>query len=124
MFEEFRQEWAIRRTLKLLARQRVAVVLQPENVWVVEKAINDNENTDADLATCHMRGWIEPLTDAIPTGQVPPDGKLPANFKFDKAQAHYKLTSAGWSVLYRSYQLSILAVVISISSVLISVIKH
>ncbi len=49
----------IRRTLKSLSRQRVALVLQPGNVWVIERAVEDNEQTDAALKTAYMRGWVK-----------------------------------------------------------------
>jgi hypothetical protein len=35
--------------------------VQPGNVWVVEKAVEDNEQTDAALKTAFMRGWVEPI---------------------------------------------------------------
>jgi hypothetical protein len=37
-FENFRRERQIRRVMRTLARQRVAVVLQSGVVWVVENA--------------------------------------------------------------------------------------
>jgi hypothetical protein len=46
----------IRRTLKSLSRQRVALVLQPGNVWVIERAVEDNEQTDSALKTAKLRG--------------------------------------------------------------------
>jgi hypothetical protein len=46
IFDDFRREATIRRTLRALARQRVAIVLQPGNVWVIEKAIEENSDTN------------------------------------------------------------------------------
>jgi hypothetical protein len=48
-------------------------VLQPGNVWVIEKAVPDNLETDADLKTCYMRGWVEPLENSVPKGRLKPD---------------------------------------------------
>jgi hypothetical protein len=124
MFSDLRREHAIRQTLRKLSRQRVALVLQPGNVWVIEKAVKTTAETDTALKTCHMRGWVEPLESAIPQGKLTPDGRLPANFKFEGTGILYKLTSAGWSVIYRSYQLALIAVVISVISLLVSVAKH
>jgi hypothetical protein len=118
MFSDFRRERTIRQTLRKLSRQRVKLVLQPGNVWVIEKAVNITAETDTALKTCHMRGWVEPLESAIPQGKLTPDGRLPANFEFGPV---YKLTSAGWSVIYRSNQLALIALVISAISLLVSV---
>lgn len=116
-----RRERKIRHTLRKLSRQRVALVLQPGNVWVIEKAVAEDADTDEALKTCHMRGWIEPLADAVPRGRLASDGTLPADFKFKDAGTIYKLTSAGWSVVYRSYQLAMIAVLISIVSLTVSI---
>jgi hypothetical protein len=77
MFSDFRREAIIRRVLRRLSRQRVALVLQPGNVWVVEKAVEDNAETDTALKTCFLRGWVEPLERAIPQGKIPSDGRMP-----------------------------------------------
>lgn len=121
MFLNFRRELAIRRTLRGLARQRVAIVLQPGNLLVVEKAIQRDEDTNANLLTCKMRGWVEVLEDAVPAASLMPDGRLPPNFQFERREPIYKLTSAGWSVIHRSYPLAILALVISIASLALSI---
>ena len=123
MLTNLQRERFIRRILRKLGRQRVAVVLQPGNIWVVEKAVEDTVETDAALKTCHIRGWVEPLENAIPKGKLSPDGKLPENL-FEGIGPTYKLTSAGWSVIYRSYQLALLALLISATSLLISAIRH
>lgn len=124
MLTELNRERVIRRTLRKLARQRVVVVLKPGDVWVIERAVGDTADTDAALKTCHMRGWIEPLENAVPQGKLTPDGRLPTNFRFESIGTLYKLTSAGWSVIYRSYQLALVALLISAISLLVSVAKH
>ena len=69
------------------------MVLQPGNVFVVERAIPDDEYTTAALQTCHMRGWVEPMYDeAVPTGAVPQPGKA---ITLDGAQVQYRLTDSG-----------------------------
>lgn len=67
----------VRSTLKRLSRQRVALVLQPGNVWVIEDAVEDNERTDAALKTAYIRGWVAPIENAVPKGKLAPDGALP-----------------------------------------------
>lgn len=71
---DIKREWKIRRALHLLSKQRVVLVLQPGNVWVIEKAVQDNEDTDAALKTCYMRGWVEPLENSVPKGKLKDDG--------------------------------------------------
>ena len=58
--ETFMKEFSIYTTLKTLARQRVAAILQPGNVWVIEKSIPNNDETEENLRTCYLRGWVEP----------------------------------------------------------------
>ena len=77
MLEEYQRERHIRRVLRKLARQRVAMVLQPGNVLVIEREVGHDPDTLAALQTCHMRGWVEPMFDqAIPQGTLPPDLNL------------------------------------------------
>lgn len=121
MTSDFLREREIRRTLRKLSLQRVALVLQPGSVWVIERAIPDNAETDAALKTCYMRGWVEPLENAVPTGKLAPDGTLPKNFKFAGSGPFYRLTSAGWSIIYRSYQLAQIAFLISVLSLVVSI---
>lgn len=123
MLTDLQREHAIRRALRNLAKQRVALVLHPGNVWVIENVV-DTKETDAALKTCHMRGWVEPLMNAVPKSKLMPDGQLPINLEFENVAPLYKLTSAGWSVIYRSYQLALFAVLISVLSLLISVAKY
>lgn len=118
---EWRRERHIRRTLRALARQRVAMVLQPGNVFVVERAIPDDEDTLAAIRTCHMRGWVEPMFDgAIPHGRVPPPG---APLAFDRSQPVYRLTDSGWAVIHRSHEVALLALVIALVGVIISLVS-
>jgi hypothetical protein len=60
MFDPF--DRTVHRTLRKLAQQRVRVVLQPGNYWVIDRAILQDGDTHAALLTCQMRGWIEPCT--------------------------------------------------------------
>ena len=75
-----KREWKIRRILRRLSKQRVGLVFQPGNIWVIEKAVEDNEETDAALKTCYMRGWVEPLENSVPKGKPKEDGSLPDDY--------------------------------------------
>jgi hypothetical protein len=91
----------------------------PENVWVVERALtDDSETTYADLA-CQMRGWIEVLHDAVPKGAVNPDGSLKEPV-FQGTRTIWRLTSAGWSVVQGTHQLAVFAVTVSVLPFVVS----
>src|SRR5579862_9288454 len=102
IFDDSLREFQIRRVLRALSRQRVALILQPGDVWVIERAMEDNDQTDRALKTCYMRGWVEILEHALPTGNLTPDGKLPSGYMFDRATPMYRLTDSGWSVVNRT----------------------
>ena len=108
-------------TLRRVAKQRIRVVLQPGNYWIVDQAINKDADTDAALATCFMRGWVEPLEYAIPSTQLSPDGRLPPNFQFEGEETIYRLTSAGWSAIHRSDMIAICALLIAAMSFVVAV---
>jgi hypothetical protein len=114
MFDPF--DRTIDRTLRKLARQRVRLVLQPGDHWVVDYAVPQDDDTRAALLTCQMRGWVEPLRDAVPSAQLTPEGTLPPNLSFDKVQTLYRLTSAGWSVIHRSDLIATCALLIAAMS--------
>lgn len=97
----WKRERAIRKVLRALARQRVAVVLQPGNVWVVENAATQTDETEAALRTCHMRGWVELVADAIPSAELGPDGRLPPGWT--KEGPMYRLTDGGWNAINRTH---------------------
>jgi hypothetical protein len=119
MFDPFDQ--IIRDTLRQVAKQRIRVVLQPGNHWIVDLAITKDVDTEAALATCFMRGWIEPLEHAVPSTRLSPDGNLPPNFQFEGKETIYRLTSAGWSAIHRSNTIAICALLISALSFIVAI---
>ncbi len=120
-FNQLAYSLKIHRILRRLAKQRVGLVLQPGNIWVIEYAVPDDEETDALLKTCYMRGWIEPLEDSIPKGKLQPDGSLPEGPMFQSQGPLWKLTDSGWSAINRSHQLTMLGLFLSLVGVLIAV---
>ena len=117
-----RREREIRQTLRKLARQRVALVLQPEDVWVIELAVDDDESTQEALRTCHLRGWVEPIHDALPKGKLTPDGRLPSGEMFSGEGPLYRLTEGGWAVVNRSHQWVVMAIAVALASLVASVV--
>ena len=103
MFEDLRRERQVRRALKAIARQRVALVLQPGNVQVVERSPPEEEWFEIGVRTAQIRGWVEVLHENLPTGSVQMKGKVPQLPDSMTPQTHYKLTEGGWAVLNRSH---------------------
>jgi len=98
-----KRERFIRKVLKSISKQRVALILQPGNVFVIEKAPVSEPGLEEALRTCHMRGWIEPICNAIPKGKLTKDCKLPDGDLFTEIGPYYRLTEAGWSVIRRTH---------------------
>ena len=96
---DFTRERRIRLLLRRLSRQRVAMVLRPGGVWVVEKAVEGSRDVEADLTTCYMRGWIEPLANAVPTGKLVSPTEIPS---MSGRTTIWKLNDSGWYVINRS----------------------
>lgn len=120
MLTDFRREYSIYRTLKALSRQRVAMILQPGNVWVIENAVSDNETSEAELRTCHMRGWIDILEDGIPTGAITAAGELPKFPMKTKRKPLYRLTDSGWNHIYRANSLVLFGTFLAAAGLYIS----
>lgn len=118
-----RQEREIRKVLRRLGKQRLAMILQPGGVWVIERAVSDGEHTPAHLSTCYLRGWAEPLGNAIPSGEAPPDGRLaPDRPVFTRTTQLYRLTDSGWAVVNRLQIWLLCTVGVGVVSMLVSVI--
>ena len=121
MFDPF--ERTVRRKLRQLVKQRVRMVLQPGNYWVIDNTGEQSEDTHAALMTCYMRGWIEPLEHAVPSKSLPADLKLPRDWDFDRMETQYRLTSAGWSAIHRTNTIAIVALCISALSFVLVLVR-
>jgi hypothetical protein len=103
MFEDFRRERHICRALRAIARQRVALVLQPGNVQVIERSPPKEEWFQLGVRTALIRGWVEVLHENLPTGTVQMRGNSPQLPDNMTPETHYRLTEGGWAVLNRSH---------------------
>lgn len=101
--ERLCEERFIRHTLRRLARQRVATILQPGNVWVVQGSPADEPRTDAALSTCLVRGWVEILHHAVPSGEFTKPEELTRQDVFPKSKPVYRLTEGGWHAINRTH---------------------
>jgi len=115
-----KREYSIYRTLKFLSKQRVALVLQPGDVWVIEKALPETEEHFENIQTCLMRGWVEILRDSVPTGKLQPDGSLPDGEIFSNEKHLYRLTDSGWNAIHRSHMLNILGVFATLIGIIVT----
>ena len=127
MLDDFIRERQIRRALKAIARQRVAIVLQPGNVQVVERSPPREEWFDLGVRTCLIRGWVEVLHENLPTGRVRMQGNTPSVPEAMTPATHYKLTEGGWAVLNRShawvlatFMASTVGLVVSVAALVVS----
>ena len=114
-------EWKIRSVLRRLAKQRVQLVLQPGNVWVVEKVVTDNAETDAALKTCYMRGWVEPLENSVPKGNLKKDSSLPDGELFQSSGPIWKLTDSGWAAINRAHEWTLIGILIGAVGLIVAV---
>lgn len=127
MLTHYVRERQVRRALKAVARQRVAIVLQPGNVHVIERGTPDEEWFELGIRTCHIRGWVEVLHESLPTTTVRFQGNHPLISQDAKAKNHYRLTEGGWAVLNRSHAwvlatflVSTVGLVVSIASLVLA----
>ena len=75
------------------------MILQPGDAWVVGKAVSEGEGQEvaAALRTCHLRGWVEIQSNAVPHVN-------PGSLRIEGVAPIYKLTEAGWNVIHRSHE--------------------
>ena len=118
----FRRERNIRRVLIGLARQRVVVVAQPGNLWVIENVPTGLPDQAEALATCRMRGWIDVLEEAVPKGQLGADGLPDLERSFKTAEPIYRLTDSGWMVINRVHSWLIGTFIVSALAVVASMV--
>ena len=82
-FESIRNEYQIRQIPRKLSKQRVRAVL-PGNVWLIDNAVPESDNSNCALLTCLLRGWVVLYQNDVPTRQLDQDLKLPAGEIFSK----------------------------------------
>lgn len=103
LFLKWKRERFIRKILRSVSEQRVGAILQPGNIFVVEKVPASQPGLEEALRTCHMRGWLEPISNAIPKGKLTKEGNLPSGQLFTEIGPYYRLTEAGWATIRRTH---------------------
>ncbi|HHC6463055.1 hypothetical protein HJ014_18840 [Vibrio parahaemolyticus] len=121
LVKDFVYEQQLLAVLNKIKRQRVAIILEPGNVPVIERAIGNDESIKAMLLTAQIRGWVEVLHENIPTGQVSASGEMNMSNPFSSVQTYWKLTDSGWAAIQRRHQLSIFAFAVSVVGVVVAI---
>jgi len=122
MFTGWKRERQIRKVLTGLARRRVVAVLQPGGVWVIEKALKRDDDAEAALATCLMRGWVEPLHDDMPVGDLDPNNLPSSPQPFTRTETTYRLTEGGWAALNRAHAWTLAGIIVAVVGVILAAI--
>jgi hypothetical protein len=127
----FTRAWSeseVFRVLRVLSRQQVhGFVANPEGgnpIWSLD-APEDVQENRIPLNTCLLRGWIEELDMGTQSYKGFPVAQplLAPGQTFDSAFSkppYYRLTTAGWNALYRSYAVTRIALVISLVALSVS----
>lgn len=110
MLDDWRRERRIRKVLVGIKRQRVAV--KKGELWALERALPRNNEVEADIGTCLIRGWIEPLRENMPTGPLLVDGEVPREPYFNDVQTFYRMTDSGWAALNRAHEWTVFAAIV------------
>ncbi|MFT3967841.1 MAG: hypothetical protein QM690_18375 [Sphingobium sp.] len=121
MFVGWKRERRIRKVLAGLARQRVAIVMQPGGVWVIENALQRDDGVEAALMTCLMRGWVEPLHEDMPMGDLAPNNLPSPPPPFTRTETIYRLTEGGWAALNRAHAWTLAGVLIAVLSLVATI---
>lgn len=112
------REYSIYRTLKQLSKQRVEKIIN--GVWFVYPGVQGTDENIENIQTCLMRGWVEVLHEAVPSGTLNSDRPLPPDQIFDKVNDVYRLTDSGWNAIHRTHQLFVLSIIIALIGVTIA----
>ena len=108
--------------LKKLSRQRVGMLLQPGDVWVVEYAVKDSETNRALIHTCQLRGWVEILHNSVPTASLTPDASIPPDLLNNmQGRPIWRLTDSGWAAIQRRHEIALFSVFITLIGVALAV---
>jgi hypothetical protein len=101
------------------------MILQPGNYWVIEKAVESgDEKVASALRTCQMRGWVDTLSNALPTGKLVGEGdNLHLPDKFTGIEPLYRLTEAGWDVIHNSHNWVMITFFVALASLIASILS-
>lgn len=98
------------------------MLLQPENAWVIENALPDTNQNQANIRTCMIRGWVDVLHESIPSTNIDNNYGLSKKLDFNKNENKdiYRLTDSGWNAIHRSHVITLLSIIVALLGVYIT----
>lgn len=120
MFTHLKREYSIYKTLTCISKQRVVLFLQPGNAWVIEKALPDADQNQANIRTCMIRGWVDLLRESIPSTNIDNNYDLSKALDLNRKEDIYKLTDSGWNAIHRTHVITLLSIIIALLGVFIT----
>lgn len=121
MFTHLKREYSIYKTLTCISKQRVVLLLQPGNAWVIEKAFPDTDQNQANIRTCIIRGWVDLLHESIPSTNLDDNYDLSKELESNNNKKDiYKLTDSGWNAIHRTHVITLLSIIIALLGVFIT----
>jgi hypothetical protein len=120
-----KRERFIRKILRQMGRQRVAGILQPHNVWLVDYGVMDRDPGVAEaLRTCQMRGWVEVVENAVPRADLVPDAAT-GEYQLPQEWTHkspmFRLTDSGWNQIHGLHTWIVFTAVIGLVTLIVTV---
>lgn len=98
------------------------MILQPGNVFVIENSPTEVEWFQAAVVTARIRGRVDVLFDALPSGEVRMHGNTPVFPERVTPKAHYRLTEGGSSVIHRTHAWTVATFLVSFLALLASIV--
>ena len=120
MFTDLKREYSIYKTLTRISKQRVVLLLEQGNTWVVEQALLDTSQNQANITTCIIRGWVDLLHESVPSTNIDNNYGLTKRLEFNNNQDIYKLTDSGWNAIHRTHVITLLGIIIALLGVFIT----
>ncbi len=113
MFDNLVYEFRMHRLLKRIAKQRIEVICPP-NIPLIERAISNDEKTQALLLTAQIRGWVELLHQNVAVTKVRHSSSTGFEFQTPESQNIWRLTDSGWGAIQRRHQVTVLSLCVAL----------
>ncbi|WP_152598511.1 hypothetical protein [Acinetobacter sp. HR7] len=97
-------------------------MIGPNNIWIVEN-VPKLPNKQEALNTCLIRGWVEIIDNAVPTGELNEDTFTHPESTFSHYSAIYRITDSGWAVINRTHSWVLATFSISLLALISSIIQ-
>ena len=68
-----------------------------------------------------MRGWVEPIVDAVPKGKLTKEWQFPENHELSDEGPVYRLTDSGWNIIHRIFGWILTTCIIALATLIVAV---